>query len=61
FKYLRNFTSYSLPFDFVFGIVAIGLAFPLRFIVNVLTAPDVAPRERKVSYNRRVLDEIGSK
>lgn len=37
----RNFTYYPLPFDVIFSFCAIGLGFPFRWLVSILTAPDI--------------------
>jgi len=61
FKYLRNLSWYALPYDVLFSIAAVGLAFPLRFIVKVLTVPEQAPRQRSAAYDRRALEELSAR
>jgi biotin transporter BioY len=38
----RNLSYYALPYDFIFSLALIGAGFPLRWLTNVLTSPDIA-------------------
>lgn len=58
FQYLRNLSWYALPYDFIFSIAAVGLAFPLRWLAHTLTSPDTGQLPKKVKYNRKTLDEL---
>ncbi len=59
FQYLRNLSWYALPYDFIFSIVAIGLAFPFRWLARTLTSPpDTNQPSKKVKYDRKSLDEL---
>jgi len=41
FEQARNLTWYSLPYDFLFGLVMIGLGYPVRWLASILVAPDI--------------------
>jgi len=41
FEEARNLTWYALPYDLTFSLAAIGIGFPFRWLVNILTAPDI--------------------
>lgn len=43
---IRNLSWYPLPYDLFFSLIFIGAGFPLRGLVNMLTAPDIASRYR---------------
>jgi biotin transporter BioY len=56
---IRNYSWYSwyaLPYDALFSLAAIGLAFPFRWLTSVLTAPDIAMRSRP-RWNEERLEE----
>jgi biotin transporter BioY len=42
----RNLSWYTLPYDLIFSFAAIGLGFPFRWLVDTLTAPDIAAKAR---------------
>lgn len=58
FGYLRNFTWYALPWDVLFSVMLVGMAFPLRWLNNNLTSPDCGPPQKKVRYNRKELETM---
>ncbi len=41
FEEARNLSWYALPYDLIFSLIAIGIGFPLRWLANILTAPDI--------------------
>lgn len=43
---IRNLSWYQLPYDLLFAVLLVALAFPLRWLTNILTAPDIASRQR---------------
>lgn len=43
---IRNLSWYQLPYDFVLSFLLVALAFPLRWLTAILTAPDIANRNR---------------
>lgn len=53
---IRNYSWYSLPYDALFGLAAIGIGFPFRWLTSVLTAPDIAMRGRP-KWDERLDDE----
>lgn len=46
FEQLRNLSWYPMSYDAIFGFVLIGLGFPIRYLVGVLTAPDIGLKSR---------------
>jgi biotin transporter BioY len=46
FEQARNLTWYTLPYDFLFALVLIGLGFPFRWLAGILIAPDIAFRNK---------------
>jgi biotin transporter BioY len=42
FEQARNLTWYTLPYDAFWGLIAIGIGFPFRWLAYILTAPDIA-------------------
>jgi len=45
FEEARNLSWYALPYDLIFGLGLIGIAFPFRWLVSILTAPDIIAAE----------------
>jgi biotin transporter BioY len=41
FEQARNLTWYSLPYDFLFGLIAVGLGYPVKWLATTLVAPDI--------------------
>jgi biotin transporter BioY len=41
FEEARNLSWYALPYDLIFSLAAIGIGFPFRWLVGILTAPDI--------------------
>jgi biotin transporter BioY len=41
FESIRNFSWYSLPYDALFTVAAVGIGFPFRWLNAILTAPDI--------------------
>lgn len=42
FEQARNLSWYALPYDAFFSTLLVALGFPFRWLVNTLTAPDIA-------------------
>lgn len=61
FQYARNLSWYALPYDFILAFLLVGLAFPLRWLVNTLVSSDAAPQVKKVKYDRKTLDQLVGK
>jgi biotin transporter BioY len=45
FQEFRNLSWYQLPYDALFGLLAVGAGFPLRWLSGRLTAPDIGARK----------------
>ena len=45
FEEVRNLTWYALPYDALFSLGLIGIAFPFRWLAQILTAPDISAIE----------------
>lgn len=58
FEQLRNLSWYSLPYDAFFGFVLIGLGFPIRYLVGVLTAPDIGLKSKADVLAQQQIEEI---
>jgi hypothetical protein len=58
FEQARNLSWYPLPYDAIFGLLLIGASFPLRYLVGVLTAPDIALRSNAERYQRQTVEEL---
>lgn len=58
FQYVRNLSWYAIPYDVLFSFLAVGLAFPFRWLVSTLTASDIAPPKKRIKYNRKALEEL---
>ena len=48
FQEFRNLSWYQLPYDALFGVLAVGAGFPLRWLSGRLTAPDISARKDSV-------------
>jgi biotin transporter BioY len=58
FEQIRNLSWYAMPYDAIFGLVLFGLAFPLRSLVGMLTAPDIELKSRADVKAQRQIEEI---
>lgn len=58
FQYLRNLSWYAIPYDFAFAFLAVGIAFPFRWLVNNLTSTDAGQPPKRMKYNRKALEEM---
>jgi len=58
FEQIRNLSWYSMPYDAIFGIILIGLGFPIRYLVSVLTAPDIGLKSRADVIAQKRMEEI---
>ncbi|MBY0358151.1 MAG: biotin transporter BioY [Candidatus Obscuribacterales bacterium] len=55
---MRNLSSYVLPYDLLFAFLLIGICFPLRWLVHLLTSPDVVGRKlNRATQQADVLSE----
>lgn len=58
FEQIRNLSWYPLPYDAIFGMALIGLGFPVRRIVSVLTAPDISLRSKADIVAQQRIEEL---
>jgi biotin transporter BioY len=58
FEQARNLTWYPLVYDYLFGFMLIGIGFPFRYLVNMLTAPDVALKSRSDKIVQQHMEEL---
>ncbi len=56
FQEFRNLSWYQLPYDALFGVLAVGAGFPLRWLSGRLTAPDVGTRKHNGQF-KELMDE----
>jgi len=56
FQEFRNLSWYQLPYDALFGVLAVGAGFPLKWLSGRLTAPDIGARKDNGSL-RELLDD----
>lgn len=47
FEQARNLTWYVVPYDALWGLIAIGIGFPFRWLAYILMAPDIATRPNR--------------
>jgi biotin transporter BioY len=58
FEQIRNLSWYPMPYDAIFGLVLIGLGFPFRGLVGMLTAPDIGLKSKADVMAKRQREEI---
>jgi len=58
FEQVRNLSWYPLPYDAIFGLALIGLGFPIRYLVGVLTAPDIGLRSKADILAQQRIEEL---
>ncbi len=58
FEQARNMTWYPLAYDYLFGFMLIGIGFPFKYLVNMLTAPDVALKSRSDRIVQQHMEEL---
>ena len=58
FEQARNLTWYALPYDALWGLIAIGIGFPLRWLAYILMAPDSALRGSTNRQNEQSRDKL---
>ena len=59
FQYVRNLTWYSLPYDVIFSLILVGLAFPFRWFVDTMTIRNNHTRQRKPDRKLELKEEVG--
>ena len=58
FEEARNLSWYPLPYDVLCSFILIGLGFPFRYLVNLLTAPDLALKSRSDRIVQQHMEEL---
>ena len=58
FEEARNLTWFQIAYDSIFGFVLIGIGFPFRYLVNMLTAPDLALKSRSDKIVQQHMEEL---
>jgi biotin transporter BioY len=58
FDQARNMSWYPLPYDALFALILMGAAFPLRYLVALLTAPDIALKTKNDIIAQRQIEEL---
>lgn len=58
FEQARNLSWYPLPYDAIFGLALIGLGFPIRYMVGVLTAPDIGLKSQADIKAQQRMEEL---
>ncbi len=58
FEQARNLSWYPLPYDAIFGLALIGLGFPIRYLVGVLSAPDIGLKSQADILAHQRMEEL---
>jgi biotin transporter BioY len=58
FEQARNLSWYPLPYDAIFGLALIGLGFPIRYLVGVLSAPDIGLKSQADILAQQRMEEL---
>lgn len=58
FDQARNLTWTALPYDGLFALGLIGLGFPIRYLVEMLTAPDIGLKTQNDRMAQQRIDEL---
>lgn len=58
FEQARNLSWVSLPYDAVFSLALIGLGFPIRYLVEMLTAPDIGLKTQNDRVAQQRIEEL---
>ncbi|HEY9713610.1 MAG TPA: biotin transporter BioY [Chroococcales cyanobacterium] len=58
FEEARNLSWYQIPYDLLFSILLIGVAFPLRQLVALLVAPDIALKSKNDIIVQQRIEEL---
>ncbi len=58
FEQARNLSWYPLPYDAALGLIAIGMGFPFRYLVDLLTAPDLALKSKSERMVEQQMEEL---
>lgn len=58
FEQARNLSWVSLPYDAAIGLALIGLGFPIRYLVEMLTAPDIGLKTENDRVAQQRIEEL---
>ncbi|HEY9679268.1 MAG TPA: biotin transporter BioY [Drouetiella sp.] len=58
FEQARNLSWVSLPYDAVFALALVGLGFPFRYLVEMLTAPDIGLKTENDRVAAKRIEEL---
>ncbi|CAN5276069.1 hypothetical protein BH10CYA1_BH10CYA1_58990 [soil metagenome] len=58
FEQARNLSWCALPYDAAFGLALIGLGFPIRYLVEMLTAPDIGLKTENDRVAQQRIEEL---
>lgn len=58
FEQARNLSWCSLPYDAALSLALIGLAFPIRYLVEMLTAPDIGLKTQNDRVAQQRIEEL---
>ena len=58
FEHVRNLSWYQLPYDALFALILIGAGFPVRYLVEMLTAPDIALKSKADRLVQQRIEEL---
>jgi biotin transporter BioY len=58
FEQARNLSWCALPYDAVFALAFIGLGFPIRYLVEMLTAPDIGLKTQNDRVAQQQIEEL---
>ncbi|HEY9732176.1 MAG TPA: biotin transporter BioY [Drouetiella sp.] len=58
FEQARNLSWVSLPYDAAFSLALIGLGFPIRYLVEMLTAPDIGLKTQNDRVAQQRIEEL---
>lgn len=58
FEQARNLSWVSLPYDAVFALLLIGAGFPIRYLVEMLTAPDIGLKTQNDRVAQQRIEEL---
>ncbi|MBS1955819.1 MAG: biotin transporter BioY [Cyanobacteria bacterium SZAS-4] len=58
FEQARNLSWCSLPYDAAIGLALIGLGFPIRYLVEMLTAPDIGLKTENDRVAQQRIEEL---
>lgn len=58
FEQARNLSWYPLPYDLIIALLLVGIGFPIKYLVGVLTAPDTALKSKNDIIVQQQMEEL---